>query len=174
MPLFIPNALYYGGVAALGAGARFLNSPTGQNVIRGGQKLLNRGITNIQPYADAFKTSFSQKPITTSLSSLFGLSEVANPKESTAAMMLEGLKKSAKYLAADEEERKQMIQNLQNYLGIDAEQALIDAGSELIEKEEPELKKKGGYVKKQRKRKPYKTSAFVKMKKNKKKKYIKT
>ena len=96
---------------------------------------------------------------------MFGLSEVSDPKESTAAMMLEGLKKSAKYLAADEEEQKQMIKNLQNYLGIDSEQALIDAGSELLEK-----KKKGGYVKKQRKRKPYKSSAFVKMKKIKKKK----
>ena len=135
-------------------------------------QLANRGLTSIQPYADALKTSFLQKPMTTSLSTLFGLSEVSNPKESTAAMMLEGLKKSAKYLAADEEERKQMIQNLQNYLGIDAEQALIDAGSELIEKEEPELKKKGGYVKKQRKRKPYKSSAFTKVKKPKKRKYI--
>jgi len=140
-------------------------------------QLANRGLTSIQPYADALKNSFLQKPMTTSLSTLFGLSEVSNPKDSTVAMMLEGLKKSSQYLAADEEERKQMIQNLHNYLGIDKEQALIDAGSELEEKEEPEipeLKKKGGYVKKQRKRKHYRSSSFVKMKKNKKKKYIKT
>ena len=43
---------------------------------------------------------------------------------------------------------------------------------ELIE-DEKNLKK-GGYVKKQRKRKPYKSSSFVKMKKSKKKKYIRS
>jgi hypothetical protein len=32
--------------------------------------------------------------------------------------------------------------------------------------------KKGGHAKKQRKRKPYKSSGFVKMKKSKKRKYI--
>jgi hypothetical protein len=41
---------------------------------------------------------------------------------------------------------------------------------ELIE-DEKNLKK-GGYVKKQRKRKPYKSSSFAKMKKSKKRKYI--
>ena len=52
MPIFVPPALYYGGVAALGAGARFLNSPTGQNVIRSGQNLFSRGLTGLQNYAN--------------------------------------------------------------------------------------------------------------------------
>tara|TARA_R110002167_G_scaffold186717_1_gene387858 strand:- start:7 stop:519 length:513 start_codon:yes stop_codon:yes gene_type:complete len=155
-------------VAGIGALAKGLSGGRGQRIVQGGVNLANRGLTSLQPYTDALKSNFANKPMKTSLSTLFGLSEVSDPEESTVAMMLEGLKKSAKYLAADEKERKQMIQNLHNYLGIDKDQALIDAGNELLEK-----KKKGGYVKKQRKRKPYKSSAFVKMKKNKKKKYIK-
>jgi len=154
-------------VAGIGALAKGLSGGRGQRIVQGGVNLANRGLTSLQPYTDALKSNFANKPMTTSLSTLFGLSEVSDPEESTVAMMLEGLKKSAKYLAADEKERKQMIQNLHNYLGIDKDQALIDAGNELLEK-----KKKGGYVKKQRKRKPYKSSSFTKMKKSKKRKYI--
>jgi hypothetical protein len=159
-------------IAGIGALAKGLSGGRGQRIVQGGVNLANRGLTSLQPYTDALKSNFANKPMTTSLSTLFGLSEVADPKESTAAMMLDGLKKSAKYLAASKEERKQMIQNLYNYLGIDKEQALIDAGSELLENKELEKKKKGGYVKKQRKRKPYKSSAFTKVKKPKKRKYI--
>tara|TARA_R110002096_G_C14333093_1_gene701472 strand:+ start:55 stop:561 length:507 start_codon:yes stop_codon:yes gene_type:complete len=154
-------------VAGIGALAKGLSGGRGQRIVQGGVNLANKGLTSLQPYTDALKSNFANKPMTTSLSTLFGLSEVSDPEESTVAMMLEGLKKSAKYLAADEKERKQMIQNLHNYLGIDKDQALIDAGNELLEK-----KKKGGYVKKQRKRKPYKSSSFTKMKKSKKRKYI--
>ena len=154
-------------VAGIGALAKGLSGGRGQRIVQGGVNLANRGLTSLQPYTDALKSNFANKPMKTSLSTLFGLSEVSDPEESTVAMMLEGLKKSAKYLAADEKERKQMIQNLHNYLGIDKDQALIDAGNELLEK-----KKKGGYVKKQRKRKPYKSSSFTKMKKSKKRKYI--
>ena len=154
-------------IAGIGALAKGLSGGRGQRIVQGGVNLANRGLTSLQPYTDALKSNFANKPMTTSLSTLFGLSEVSDPEESTVAMMLEGLKKSAKYLAADEKERKQMIQNLHNYLGIDKDQALIDAGNELLEK-----KKKGGYVKKQRKRKPYKSSSFTKMKKSKKRKYI--
>ena len=154
-------------VAGIGALAKGLSGGRGQRIVQGGVNLANKGLTSLQPYTNALKSNFANKPMTTSLSTLFGLSEVSDPEESTVAMMLEGLKKSAKYLAADEKERKQMIQNLHNYLGIDKDQALIDAGNELLEK-----KKKGGYVKKQRKRKPYKSSSFTKMKKSKKRKYI--
>ena len=154
-------------VAGIGALAKGLSGGRGQRIVQGGVNLANKGLTSLQPYTDALKSNFANKPMKTSLSTLFGLSEVSDPEESTVAMMLEGLKKSAKYLAADEKERKQMIQNLHNYLGIDKDQALIDAGNELLEK-----KKKGGYVKKQRKRKPYKSSSFTKMKKSKKRKYI--
>jgi len=154
-------------VAGIGALAKGLSGGRGQRIVQGGVNLANKGLTSLQPYTNALKSNFANKPMKTSLSTLFGLSEVSDPEESTVAMMLEGLKKSAKYLAADEKERKQMIQNLHNYLGIDKDQALIDAGNELLEK-----KKKGGYVKKQRKRKPYKSSSFTKMKKSKKRKYI--
>lgn len=47
MGFFIPPALYYGGIAALGAGARAINSPTGQNIIRGGINLFNKGVNKI-------------------------------------------------------------------------------------------------------------------------------
>jgi hypothetical protein len=51
---------------------------------------------------------------------------------------------------------------------------LIEAEYEAEKNKKEKNLKKGGYVKKQRKRKPYKSSSFVKMKKNKKRKYIRS
>ena len=45
MPLFIPPALYYGGIAALGAGGRFLNA--NPQIVRGGINLFNKGVNKI-------------------------------------------------------------------------------------------------------------------------------
>ena len=154
----------------------------GPQIVRGGMNLANRGLTSLQnvaqPYSDKLASSWASNPMATSLASLFGMSEVADPKESNVAMLLQGLTKSAKYLKANDEGKEQMMKNLLESLGIDIEAALEQAGQELLEAEEPSIpeKKKGGYVKKQRKRKHYRASSFVKMKKKKKykKKYIKT
>ena len=169
-------------IGAIGAAAKGLSGGRGQRLLQGGMNLANRGLTSLQnvaqPYSDKLASSWASNPMATSLASLFGMSEVADPKESNVAMLLQGLTKSAKYLKANDEEKEQMIKNAAEYLGIDIEAALEQAGQELLEAEEPSIpeKKKGGYVKKQRKRKHYRASGFVKMKKKKKykKKYIKT
>ena len=189
----IPLALWaamYGpaAIAGIGAAAKSLSGGRGQRILQGGMNLANRGLTSLQnvaqPYSDKLASSWASNPMATSLASLFGMSEVADPKESNVAMLLQGLTKSAKYLKANDEGKEQMMKNLLESLGIDIEVALEQAGQELLEEEEskkikePEIpeKKKGGYVKKQRKRKHYRASSFVKMKKKKKykKKYIKT
>ena len=175
-------------VGGVGAAAKGLSGGRGQRILQGGMNLANRGLTSLQnvaqPYSDKLASSWASNPMATSLASLFGMSEVADPKESNVAMLLQGLTKSAKYLKANDEEKEQMLINAAKYLDIDIDEALEQAGQELLEEEnkkkikEPEIpeKKKGGYVKKQRKRKHYRASSFVKMKKKKKykKKYIKT
>ena len=168
-------------VGGVGAAAKGLSGGRGQRILQGGMNLANRGLTSLQnvaqPYSDKLASSWASNPMATSLASLFGMSEVADPKESNVAMLLQGLTKSAKYLKANDEGKEQMMKNLLESLGIDIEAALEQAGQELLEAEEPSIpeKKKGGYVKKQRKRKHYRASGFVKMKKKKKykKKYIK-
>ena len=169
-------------VGGVGAATKGLSGGRGQRILQGGMNLANWGLASLQnvaqPYSDKLASSWASNPMATSLASLFGMSEVADPKESNVAMLLQGLTKSAKYLKANDEEKEQMIKNAAEYLGIDIEAALEQAGQELLEAEEPSIpeKKKGGYVKKQRKRKHYRASGFVKMKKKKKykKKYIKT
>ena len=189
MPFFIPPMLaaMYGpaAIAGIGAAAKGLQryGPQIRTGLQSATNLANRGLTGLQnvaqPYSDKLASSWASNPMATSLASLFGMSEVADPKESNVAMLLQGLTKSAKYLKANDEGKEQMMKNLLESLGIDIEVALEQAGQELLEKEEPSIpeeKKKGGYVKKQRKRKHYRASSFVKMKKKKKykKKYIKT
>ena len=195
MPFFIPPMLaaMYGpaAIAGIGAAAKGLQryGPQIRPGLQSATNLANRGLTGLQnvaqPYLKNIADRFTQS---NPVSQLFTLDTAARPTESLTAMgasaLIKGLVGSAKFIKANEEEREQMLINAAKYLNIDIDEALEQAGQELLEEEEkkkikePEIpeKKKGGYVKKQRKRKHYRASSFVKMKKKKKykKKYIKT
>ena len=220
MGIFIPP-LYYGGIAALGAGARAINSPTGQNVIRSGQNLFNRGVTGLQNYANPIiNKMFNSKigvPIQQQTPSILGgklntimpglgLYNYADdlPQLITDAGYFSGADDASKLITGEGESGF-----LEDLGLVDAAGALIDKitgnnskdkkedkkedkkdkkkKKETKENKEPSIDdlpldaeeakkkknlKKGGYVKKQRKRKPYKSSSFAKMKKSKKRKYI--
>jgi hypothetical protein len=225
MPVFIPPALYYGGIAALGAGARFLNSPTGQNVIRSGQNLFNKGVNKIAnttlgsvpQYVQSLATGTKFAPTKTGV-----MSNVVGPSL-TAPYLLdpkEGLNQATYFTPYATEALNQLTGGEETGVVSDVWKfggSLIDAlwgetEEEFEEKDKKDKKKekkkdkkketkkneesstddnsmppsnwmdeliedeknlkKGGYVKKQRKRKPYKSSSFAKMKKSKKRKYI--
>ena len=171
-------------IATAGAAAKGLSGGRGQRILQGGMNLANKGLTSLQnvsqPYLQNIANRFMQSnPVSQALT----VDTASRPSESivaeSASLLLKGLTGSAKYIKASDEEKKQMIINAARYLNIDIDEALEQAGQELLEKEEPSIpeeKKKGGYVKKQRKRKHYRASGFLKMKKKKKykKKYIKT
>ena len=226
MPIFVPPALYYGGIAALGAGARFLNSPTGQNVVRGGINLFNKGVNKIAnttlgsvpQYLQHLATGSKFTPKGGVWSNVVGPSITApyllDPKEGLdqATYFTPGVTEAVNKITGGDETG--VVSDVWKFGG-----SLIDAlwgetEEEFEEKDKKEKKKekkkdkkketkkneesstddnsmppsnwmdeliedeknlkKGGYVKKQRKRKPYKSSSFVKMKKSKKKKYIRS
>ena len=180
----IPLAMYApAAIAGIGAAAKGLSGGRGQRILQSGMNLANRGLTSLQNVAQPYMKNIADKFMQSGpLTQAFTLDTASRPSESIAvesvSLLLKSLMKSAKYIKANDEEKEQMIKNAAEYLGIDIEAALEQAGQELLEAEEPSIpeKKKGGYVKKQRKRKHYRASSFVKMKKKKKykKKYIKT
>jgi hypothetical protein len=225
MPVFIPPALYYGGIAALGAGARFLNSPTGQNVIRSGQNLFNKGVNKIAnttlgsvpQYVQSLATGTKFAPTKTGvMSNVVGPSLTApylldpkagldyatyfTPYATEALNQLTGGEETGvvsdvwkfggslidalwgeteeEFEEKDKKDKKKEKKKDKKKETKKNEESSTDDNSmppsnwmdELIE-DEKNLKK-GGYVKKQRKRKPYKSSSFAKMKKSKKRKYI--
>ena len=180
MPLpLIPLAMWApAAITAAAAAARGLSTGRGQRIVQGGLNLADKGITRLQnisqPYLQYIADKFMQSgPISQALT----LDTVSRPTDSLVYHTAKKIVQGAEWLTADEEKRKEMAKNFFNYFGVDIQTALEQAGQELLEKEEPSTpveKKKGGYVKKQRKRKHYKASGFVKMKKSKKKKYIKT
>jgi hypothetical protein len=225
MPVFIPPALYYGGIAALGAGARFLNSPTGQNVIRSGQNLFNKGVNKIAnttlgsvpQYVQSLATGTKFAPTNTGvMSNVVGPSLTApylldpkagldyatyfTPYATEALNQLTGGEETGvvsdvwkfggslidalwgeteeEFEEKDKKDKKKEKKKDKKKETKKNEESSTDDNSmppsnwmdELIE-DEKNLKK-GGYVKKQRKRKPYKSSSFAKMKKSKKRKYI--
>ena len=190
MPFFIPPMLaaMYGpaAIAGIGAAAKGLQryGPQIRTGLQSATNLANRGLTGLQnvaqPYLKNIADRFTQS---NPVSQLFTLDTAARPKESIAYMTAKKIVQGAEWLTADKEKREEMSKNFFEYFGVDMEKALEEAGQELLEEEEskkikePEIpeKKKGGYVKKQRKRKHYRASGFVKMKKKKKykKKYIK-
>jgi hypothetical protein len=225
MPVFIPPALYYVGIAALGAGARFLNSPTGQNVIRSGQNLFNKGVNKIAnttlgsvpQYVQSLATGTKFAPTNTGvMSNVVGPSLTApylldpkagldyatyfTPYATEALNQLTGGEETGvvsdvwkfggslidalwgeteeEFEEKDKKDKKKEKKKDKKKETKKNEESSTDDNSmppsnwmdELIE-DEKNLKK-GGYVKKQRKRKPYKSSSFAKMKKSKKRKYI--
>ena len=226
MPIFVPPALYYGGIAALGAGARFLNSPTGQNVVRGGINLFNKGVNKIAnttlgsvpqylqhlatgskfspkggwwgnvvgpsitaPYLLDPKEGLNQATyftpgVTEAVNKLTGGDEtgVATDVWKFGGSLIDALwgETEEEFEEKDKKDKKKEKKKDKKKETKKNEESSTDDNSmppsnwmdELIE-DEKNLKK-GGYVKKQRKRKPYKSSSFVKMKKSKKKKYIRS
>ena len=233
MPIFIPPALYYGGIAALGAGARAINSPTGQNVIRGGINLFNKGVNKIAnttlgsvpQYVQSLATGTKFAPTNTGvMSNVVGPSLTApylldpkagldyatyfTPYATEALNQLTGGDETGivtdvskfgsslidalwgeteeefeeKEKKEDKKEKKKETKKTKKDESIDDDSMppsnwmdeLIEAEYEAEKKKKEKNLKKGGYVKKQRKRKPYKSSSFVKMKKNKKRKYIRS
>ena len=226
MPFFIPPALMYGGIAALGAGARAINSPTGQNIVRGGINLFNKGVNKIAnttlgslpQYAQSLATGNKFAPTNTGLSAnVIGPAMTApyladpkagleyasylTPYATEALNQITGGDETGVVSDLDKSLRPMIIDLMESLLDSDTEDTekkdkknkkekkedKKDKKKETKENKEPSIDdlpldaeeakkkknlKKGGYVKKQRKRKPYKSSSFAKMKKSKKRKYI--
>ena len=226
MPFFIPPALMYGGIAALGAGARAINSPTGQNIIRGGINLFNKGVNKIAnttlgslpQYAQSLATGTKFAPTNTSvMGNVVGPAltapYLANPKEgldyasyftpyATEALnqitggdetgIVSDLDESLRPMITDlmeslldsdtkdtekkdkkkKKEKKEDKKDKKKETKKNKEPSIDDLPLDAEEAKKKKNLKKGGYVKKQRKRKPYKSSSFAKMKKSKKRKYI--
>lgn len=220
MGFFIPPALYYGGIAALGAGARAINSPTGQNIIRGGINLFNKGVNKIAnttlgslpQYAQSLATGTKFAPTNTGvMSNVVGPSLTApylldpkagldyasyfTPYATEAINQITGGDETGIVSDLDESLRPMITDLMESLLDSDTKDTEKKDKKKKKEKKKKETKKnkepsiddlpldaeeakkkknlkKGGYVKKQRKRKPYKSSSFAKMKKSKKRKYI--
>jgi len=175
------------GIAAFGAGARFLNTPTGQRIIRPGMNMLNRGITGLQNYLQPAGQMLTQggiqRPITLGSSIPLAMNELAtagtniiNPNVAQAAEIDESMPPSNWMDELIEEEIEKEIKKKEQKKETKKEDKKEDKSEKIKTKDESKENfdfKKGGYVKKQRKRKHYKASGFVKMKKKKKGKYIK-
>jgi hypothetical protein len=232
MPIFVPPALYYGGIAALGAGARAINSPTGQNVIRGGINLLNKAgnkissatLGNWPQYLQSLVTGSKFTPKGGIMRNVVGPSLTApyllDPKEglNQATYFTPGATEAINKITGgdetgiatdvykfggslidalwgeteeefeekdkkeDKKEKKKETKKTEKDESIDDDSMppsnwmdeLIEAEYEAEKNKKEKNLKKGGYVKKQRKRKPYKSSSFAKMKKSKKRKYIRS
>ena len=176
--MFFPLALapYIPAAAAgIGAFAKGLSGGRGQRIVQGGVNLANKGLTSLQNVSQPYLQNIVNKFATSGpVTGYFGAETALKPTESTIYNTAKAIVTGAEWLTGSEERQEEIPKQFAEMFGVDIDQALIDAGTELIEKEEKKKLKKGGYVKKQRKRKPYKSSAFVKMKKSKKRKYIKT
>ena len=180
----IPLAMYApAAITAAAAAAKGLSGGRGQRILQGGRNVANRGLTSLQnvtqPYMQNIANRFMQSnPVSQALP----LDTASRPTDSIAYNAAKGIVKGSEWILGSEEKKEEIATQFFEMFGIDMEEALEQAGQELLEEEdkkkikEPEIpeKKKGGYVKKQRKRKHYRASSFVKMKKKNKKKYIKT
>ena len=220
MPFFIPPAIMYGGIAALGAGARAINSPTGQNIVRGGINLFNKGVNKIAnttlgslpQYAQSLATGTKFAPTNTgAMANVIGPAMTApfladpkagldyasyfTPYATEAINQITGGDETGIVSDLDESLRPMITDLMESLLDSDTKDNEKKDKKKKKEKKKKETKenkepsiddlpldaeeakkkknlKKGGYVKKQRKRKPYKSSSFAKMKKSKKRKYI--
>ena len=170
-------------IGAIGAAAKGLSGGRGQRILQGGMNLANRGLTGLQNVAQPYLQNIANKFATSGpITGALGFEAAASPSDSIAYSAAKGIVKGAEWLLGSDERKEEIATQFFEMFGIDMEEALEQAGQELLEEEdkkkikEPEIpeKKKGGYVKKQRKRKHYRASSFVKMKKKNKKKYIKT
>ena len=176
------------GIAALGGAARFAGSPTGQRVVQGGLNLFNRGLTGlqnfVQPTGQMITNQAIARPLTAGTTIPFSMQELAGAispafqsQEPSAADVEEALEKEPSIddipLDAKETKEKEKKKKIKR---TDAIEALTKMNPNFLnlskERQEKQIKsymdalnlKKGGYVKKKRKRKPYKPSSFVKMK----------
>ena len=185
MPFFIPPMLaaMYGpaAIAGIGAAAKGLQryGPQIRTGLQSATNLANRGLTGLQNVAQPYLQNIANKFATSGpITGALGFEAAASPSDSIAYSAAKGIVKGAEWLLGSDERKEEIATQFFEMFGIDMEEALEQAGQELLEEEdkkkikEPEIpeKKKGGYVKKQRKRKHYRASSFVKMKK--KKKYI--
>lgn len=176
------------GIAALGGAARFAGSPTGQRVVQGGLNLFNRGLTGlqnfVQPTGQMITNQAIARPLTAGTTIPLTMQELAGAispalqlQEPSAADVEEALEKEPSiddiHLDAKETKEKEKKKKIKRK---DAIEALTKMNPNFLnlskERQEKQIKsymdalnlKKGGYVKKKRKRKPYKPSSFVKMK----------
>jgi len=176
------------GIAALGGAARFAGSPTGQRVVQGGLNLFNRGLTGlqnfVQPTGQMITNQAIARPLTAGTTIPLTMQELAGAispalqlQEPSAADVEEALEKEPSIddipLDAKETKEKEKKKKIKR---TDAIEALTKMNPNFLnlskERQEKQIKsymdalnlKKGGYVKKKRKRKPYKPSSFVKMK----------
>ena len=183
------------GIAALGAAGRFFNSPTGQRTVQGGMNLFNRGLTGlqnmVQPTGQMITNQAIKRPFVAGTTIPFSMEQLAGAispafqsQEPSAADVEEALEKEPSIddipLDAKETKEKKEKEKKKKIKRADAIEALTKMNpnfSDLSkERQEKQIKsymdalnlKKGGYVKKKRKRKPYKPSSFVKMKGRKK------
>ena len=185
------------GIAALGAAGRFFNSPTGQRTVQGGMNLFNRGLTGlqnfVQPTGQMITNQAIKRPFVAGTTIPFSMEQLAGAispafqsQEPSAADVEEALEKEPSIddipLDAKETKENKEKEKKKKIKRADAIEALTKMNPNFLnlskERQEKQIKsyldalnlKKGGYVKKKRKRKPYKPSSFVKMKG--KKRYI--
>ena len=180
------------GIAALGTAGRFFNSPTGQRAVQGGMNLFNRGLTGLQnlaqPTGQMITNQAIARPLTAGTTVPITMGELAGvmtpspqAQEPSAADVEEMLEQEPSIddlpLDAKEAKDKKEKKKIKRADAIKALTKLNPNFSDLSkERQEKQIKsymnaqnlKKGGYVKKKRKRKPYKPSSFVKMKGRKK------
>lgn len=180
------------GIAALGSAGRFFNSPTGQRTVQGGMNLFNRGLAGlqnmVQPTGQMITNQAIARPITAGATIPISMGELAGAispalqsQEPSAADVEEMLEKEASIddipLDAKETKEKEKKKKIKRADAIKELTKMNPNFSDLSkERQEKQIKsyidaqnlKKGGYVKKKRKRKPYKPSSFVKMKGRKK------
>ncbi len=180
------------GIAALGAAGRFFNSPTGQRTVQGGMNLFNRGLTGlqnmVQPTGQMITNQAIARPFVAGTTIPFSMEQLAGAispafqsQEPSAADLEEALEKEPSIddipLDAKETKEKEKKKKIKRADAIEALTKMNPNFSDLSkERQEKQIKsymdalnlKKGGYVKKKRKRKPYKPSSFVKMKGRKK------
>ena len=185
------------GLAALGGAGRFFNSPMGQRTVQGGLNLFNRGLTGlqnmVQPTGQMITNQAIKRPFVAGTTIPFSMEQLAGQispafqsQEPSAADVEEALEKEPSIddipLDAKETKEKKEKEKKKKIKRADAIEALTKMNPNFLnlskERQEKQIKsyldalnlKKGGYVKKKRKRKPYKPSSFVKMKG--KKRYI--
>ena len=183
------------GLAALGGAGRFFNSPMGQRTVQGGLNLFNRGLTGlqnmVQPTGQMITNQAIKRPFVAGTTIPFSMEQLAGAispafqsQEPSAADVEEALEKEPSIddipLDAKETKENKEKEKKKKIKRADAIEALTKMNpnfSDLSkERQEKQIKsymdalnlKKGGYVKKKRKRKPYKPSSFVKMKGRKK------
>ena len=166
-----PLALIPAGIGTLGAIARGINSPFGQNIIRQGSNLFNRGISGLSHYTMGQIPQYLQSLSTGSKfvpnqSGFFG--NVVLPTLGSQYLMEPSLIKE------EAKEGKELFDLFADIIKDKVEEEKEDKEDKKKNKKEDEIPevpmKKGGMVKPKKpkkpkkKRKKYKSSTFVKMK----------